>query len=97
VARVLAAIIPPLVRIGIGVEPHQVNGQPGAIFRDRDGQVLNTLTLDILDRLTVSFHKVEGSSGSRCHDQAVDADQLVIMAPPNDDVVIRAVIGRTAH
>jgi len=49
VARVLAAIIPPLVRIGVVVEPHEVNGQPGAIFRDRDGQVLNTLTLDILD------------------------------------------------
>ncbi len=49
VARVLAAIIPPLVRIGVVVEPHAVNGQPGAIFRDRDGQVLNTLTLDILD------------------------------------------------
>ena len=49
VARVLAATIPPLVRIGVVVEPHDVNGQPGAIFRDREGQVLNTLTLDILD------------------------------------------------
>lgn len=27
----------------------KVNGQPGAIFRDRDGKVLNTLALDILD------------------------------------------------
>jgi RNA polymerase sigma-70 factor (ECF subfamily) len=26
-----------------------VNGQPGAIFRDPDGKVLNTWTLDILD------------------------------------------------
>jgi RNA polymerase sigma-70 factor (ECF subfamily) len=49
VARLLAAFIPPLVRIGVVVEPHEVNGQPGAIFRDRDGQVLNTVTLDILD------------------------------------------------
>jgi RNA polymerase sigma-70 factor, ECF subfamily len=49
VARMLAATIPPLVRIGVVVEPHDVNGQPGAIFRDREGQVLNTLTLDILD------------------------------------------------
>lgn len=31
------------------VEPHEVNGRPGAIFRDRDGKVLNTLALDILD------------------------------------------------
>jgi len=49
VARVLAALVPPFVRIGGIVEPHQVNGQPGAIVRDRDGKVLNTLALDILD------------------------------------------------
>ena len=49
VARALAAIAPPFVRIGGVVEPHEVNGQPGAIFRDRDGKVLNTLALDILD------------------------------------------------
>jgi RNA polymerase sigma-70 factor (ECF subfamily) len=49
VARVLAAIAPPFVGIGGVVQPHEVNGQPGAIFRDRDGKVLNTLALDILD------------------------------------------------
>jgi RNA polymerase sigma-70 factor, ECF subfamily len=49
VARVLAAIFKPFVRIGGVVEPREVNGQPGAIFRDRDGKVVNTLALDILD------------------------------------------------
>ena len=49
VARVLASTFPPLVRIGVVVEPHQVNGQPGAIFRARDSKVVNTLALDILD------------------------------------------------
>jgi RNA polymerase sigma-70 factor (ECF subfamily) len=49
VARVLAALVPPRLRIGGIVEPHQVNGQPGAIVRDRDGNVLNALGLDILD------------------------------------------------
>jgi RNA polymerase sigma-70 factor (ECF subfamily) len=49
VARVLAAFVPPSVQLGIVVEPHEVNGQPGAIFRDRDGKVLNTFALDILD------------------------------------------------
>lgn len=48
VARVLAALAPPFLRIGGVVEPHQMNGQPGAIFRDRDGHVVNTWTLDIL-------------------------------------------------
>ena len=49
VARVLAAAFPLLVRIGVAVEPHEVNGQPGAIIRDRDNKVLNTMTLDVLD------------------------------------------------
>jgi RNA polymerase sigma-70 factor (ECF subfamily) len=49
VARVLAAIVAPVTRIGVVVEPHPVNGQPGAIFRDRDGKVVNTWTLDIAD------------------------------------------------
>ncbi|WP_369260385.1 RNA polymerase sigma-70 factor [Streptomyces sp. R35] len=49
VARLLAAIATPFVRIGGVVEPHEVNGQPGAVFRDRDGKVVNTLGLDILD------------------------------------------------
>ncbi|MFI1333269.1 RNA polymerase sigma-70 factor [Streptomyces sp. NPDC020845] len=49
VSQVIAALLTPFVRIGGTVEPHQVNGQPGAIFRDRDGKVINTWTLDILD------------------------------------------------
>jgi RNA polymerase sigma-70 factor (ECF subfamily) len=49
VARVIAAFLLPFVRIGVVMEPHEVNGQPGAIFRDRDGKVLNTWTLEVLD------------------------------------------------
>ncbi|MDQ1723522.1 MAG: hypothetical protein QOG52_550 [Frankiaceae bacterium] len=49
VARVLVALAEPFFLIGGGVEPQSVNGQPGAVFRDRDGKVLNTWTLDILD------------------------------------------------
>jgi RNA polymerase sigma-70 factor (ECF subfamily) len=49
VARVLAAIARPFIRIGGVVESHEVNGQPGAIFRDRDNKVVNTLTLDVID------------------------------------------------
>jgi RNA polymerase sigma-70 factor, ECF subfamily len=48
-ARVLASVYPWLVRIGVALEPREVNGEPGAIFRDRDGNVLFTLTLDVLD------------------------------------------------
>jgi len=49
VARVLAAIAGAFQPIGGTVERHEVNGQPGAILRDRDGGVVNTLALDILD------------------------------------------------
>ncbi|NUW30265.1 RNA polymerase sigma-70 factor [Nonomuraea sp. SMC257] len=49
VARVLGSIVAPFLRIGGAVEPHEMNGQPGAIFRDRDGRVVNTLLLDVLD------------------------------------------------
>ena len=49
VARVLAAMGEAFARIGGVLEPHEVNGQPGAIFRDRDNKVVNIWTLDILD------------------------------------------------
>ena len=49
VARVLASAFARLVRIDVTLEPHEVNGQPGAILRDRDGKVLITLALDVLD------------------------------------------------
>ncbi|MFD3701032.1 RNA polymerase sigma-70 factor [Streptomyces sp. NPDC058646] len=49
VARVLAAAFGAFVRAGVGLERHEVNGQPGAVFRDRDGKVVQTLTLDVLD------------------------------------------------
>ena len=48
VARVLASIFPVLVSIDVRVEPREVNGQSGAILRDRDGNVVGTLTLDVL-------------------------------------------------
>ncbi|HST46736.1 RNA polymerase sigma-70 factor [Jatrophihabitans sp.] len=49
VARVLTSMLPPMVRIEVSWQPQQVNGQPGAVFRDRDGKVLNTWALDISD------------------------------------------------
>ena len=42
-------MVAPFTEIGVRVQRHTVNGQPGAIFRDRDGKVVNTWTLDILD------------------------------------------------
>ncbi len=49
VSRVLAGMQGPFDRIGATFEPLDVNGQPGAVFRDRSGKVITTWTLDILD------------------------------------------------
>ena len=49
VTRVLASIFPRLVRIDVTMEPREVNGQLGAVLRDRDNKVLSTMTLDVLD------------------------------------------------
>jgi RNA polymerase sigma-70 factor (ECF subfamily) len=49
VARVLGTVFPLLSRIDVSFAPQEVNGQPGAVFRDRDGRVLHTLALDVLD------------------------------------------------
>jgi RNA polymerase sigma-70 factor (TIGR02957 family) len=49
VARLLASVFSRMARVDVTFEPHEVNGQPGAIFRDRNGKVLNTLALDVLD------------------------------------------------
>ncbi|MGW4086291.1 RNA polymerase sigma-70 factor [Streptomyces sp. NPDC004822] len=49
VARLLAAVHPFMAQVDITFETREVNGQPGALFRDRDGKVLHILALDILD------------------------------------------------
>jgi RNA polymerase sigma-70 factor, ECF subfamily len=59
VARLLASMLPWLVRIGVEVDPHEVNGQPSAIFRDRDNKVLNTWTLDVLDGRIQTIRSVQ--------------------------------------
>ena len=57
-ARLLAALVVPFQRIGGVVEPHQVNGQPGAIFRDDRGRIINTWALDIADGRVQTIHAV---------------------------------------
>jgi RNA polymerase sigma-70 factor (ECF subfamily) len=49
VARLLVTLVLPFFAIGGAVEQREVNGQPGAVFRDKDGKVVNTWTIDVLD------------------------------------------------
>jgi RNA polymerase sigma-70 factor (ECF subfamily) len=48
VARVLASNFPVMAKIGATVEPRELNGQPGAILRDRNDNVAGTLSLEVL-------------------------------------------------
>ncbi|ROP36380.1 RNA polymerase sigma-70 factor [Saccharothrix texasensis] len=72
VARVLVALVPPFARIGGVVEPRRVNGEPGAVFRDRDGEVVDTRALDVLDGRVRTIRTV------------VDPDELGHVGPVAD-------------
>ncbi|RVX41915.1 RNA polymerase sigma-70 factor (ECF subfamily) [Nonomuraea polychroma] len=88
VARVCAAIIPPSVQT---VDPYEANGQPGAIVRDRDAKVLNTLALDILDgriqaiRAVINPDKL-GQAGRLADAWAVTREANQARWPRIDDV-----------
>ncbi len=56
VTRVLAVLTGLFPRIRAQVESHEVNGMPGAIFRDRDGKVLNVWTFEIADGQIQTIH-----------------------------------------
>jgi RNA polymerase sigma-70 factor (ECF subfamily) len=87
VARVLAALEARFARIGGVVEPRQVNGQPGALFRDRDGKVVNTWTLDIAEGRIQAIRTV------------LNPDKLGHLGPVADAwaVVREAVAGRRSE
>jgi RNA polymerase sigma-70 factor (ECF subfamily) len=76
VARVLASVFPWIARIGVTVQPHQVNGQPGAILRDRDGMILNTMALDILDGQIQAIRAVTNPDKLRHVGPVADASAL---------------------
>jgi RNA polymerase sigma-70 factor (ECF subfamily) len=58
VARLLAAIFADLARVGATLERCEVNGQPGAILRDREGRVAFTFALDLLGGQIQSIRSV---------------------------------------
>ncbi|MEV6326660.1 RNA polymerase sigma-70 factor [Streptomyces sp. NPDC051909] len=49
VARLLTSYIGRLSLVDASFEAREVNGRPGAVFRDRDGRVLFIWSLDVLD------------------------------------------------
>jgi RNA polymerase sigma-70 factor (ECF subfamily) len=76
VARVLTAFWPWLREVDVTIEQRELNGQPGAIFRDRDGRVLNTWTVDVLDGRIQSIRTV------------LNPDKLAHVGPVADAYVV---------
>lgn len=58
VARLLASVYPHMALIDVTFEVHSVNGQPGAVFRTRDGDVLHTMALDVVDGRILTIRSV---------------------------------------
>ncbi len=83
VSRVLAALATPMERIGGTLEPRTVNGQPGAIFRDRDNQIITAWTLDIVDGRIEAIRAV------------LNPDKLQHLGPVADAWALQREIGRT--
>jgi len=48
VARLFANLGRQMAEVGLSVQPHQVNGQPGAVVLDPEGRVVNALSLEIV-------------------------------------------------
>jgi RNA polymerase sigma-70 factor, ECF subfamily len=77
VSRLLASLMPWFFTIGGSFERTIVNGQPGAIFRDRDGLVLNTWSLDVLDGQIQAIRTVLNPDKLGHLGQVADAHQVV--------------------
>jgi RNA polymerase sigma-70 factor (ECF subfamily) len=73
VARVLGSIFRWLAQIDVTLDRREVNGQPGAIFRDRDGKVLAAMTLDILDGQIQTIRSLNNPDKLRHVGPAADA------------------------
>jgi RNA polymerase sigma-70 factor (ECF subfamily) len=48
VARMFAGLGQQLVRLHLTLEPHHINGQPGAVFRGPHGGVMSVMSFEIL-------------------------------------------------
>ncbi|AKA06609.1 RNA polymerase sigma-70 factor [Streptomyces noursei] len=89
VARLFASYFPRLVRIDVTWEAGEVNGQPGAVFRDRDGRVLTAMALDVLDGQIQTIRSVTnpdklGHMGPVADAWAVTREANEARRPPSD-------------
>ncbi|MDR3032875.1 MAG: nuclear transport factor 2 family protein, partial [Kitasatospora sp.] len=58
VSRLLLGVAGQMRQVGITIRPTEINGQPGAMFRDRDGNLTNIFVLDIADGQVAAVRSV---------------------------------------
>jgi RNA polymerase sigma-70 factor (ECF subfamily) len=58
VARLFAGLARQMERMGATVEPHSVNGQPGAIFRGPAGGVMSVMAFEIVDGRVATIRSI---------------------------------------
>jgi RNA polymerase sigma-70 factor (ECF subfamily) len=82
VARMFAGLGQRFAGSGLEVEPREVNGQPGAVFRDSSGRVINVLALDVLDGRIQVIRSVINPDKLRHLGPVADAWALMRETPP---------------
>jgi RNA polymerase sigma-70 factor (ECF subfamily) len=83
VARMFAGLGRRFAGSGLHVEPHEVNSQPGAVFRDSSGRVINVLALDVLDGRIQVIRSVINPDKLRHIGPVADAWALMRETPPD--------------
>jgi RNA polymerase sigma-70 factor (ECF subfamily) len=82
VARMFGGLGQRFAGAGLTVEAREVNGQPGAVFRDPEGRVINVLTVDVLDGRIQVIRSVINPDKLRHVGPVADAWALLRETPP---------------
>ena len=81
VARLLAGTGAQIRRLGVHRRSVYVNGQPGAVFLDPDGRLLNVISLDITDGIVQTVRSIINPEKLRHLGEPADARALLRARP----------------
>jgi RNA polymerase sigma-70 factor, ECF subfamily len=84
VGRLLTGLAHQIRRVGIVIRPAEVNGQPGALFLDPDGRLVNVFALDIADGQVQTIRSVLNPGKLRHLGPLADLDGLRRRLHPGD-------------